>query len=155
MKKILLIAAGILVLAGCDDKSQVVKSLPSQGSLSIAEMMATGKKARASECRKGEGAFNCEFITGDLTKPGQWHDTKLNLYKGGEAEMVIDGKPYNLIGFENNATASQETISFMMKNDWGDRGEIKIVSSDKGKSLSFNAYGPDNSPYTKGVVKLN
>ncbi|MCS3429756.1 hypothetical protein [Klebsiella sp. BIGb0407] len=155
MKKTLLIAAAVMVITGCDGKSQALKPLQPQEPVSIAEMIATGKPVMASECRKGEGSFNCEFITGDLTKPGKWHHTRLNLYKGREAEMVIDGNPYNVTDFANNATARQETTLFVMKSARGDRGEIKIVKSSEGKSLSFNAYSSDNIPYTKGLVKLN
>ena len=155
MKKILLIVAGVLVLAGCDGKSQALKPLPSQNPLSIAEMMATNKEAMTSECRKGEGLFSCEFITGDLTEPGKWHHTWLNLRKGRDAEMVIDGQRYKLDDVESKASAREETTSFFLKNAGGGRGEIKIVSSDEGKSLSFNAYRSDNKPYTQGRVKIN
>lgn len=155
MKRILLITAGVMVLAGCDGKSQVLKPLPSQNPLSIAEMIATNKKAMTSECRKEQGSFSCEFITGDLTETSKWHHTWLNLHKGGEAEMVIDGDPYNLDNVENNASARQEITSFFMKSAGGAKGEITIVKSHEGKSLRFDAYGSDNKPYTQGIVKIN
>jgi len=154
VKKILLVTVGVMVLAGCDGKSQALKPLPSQNPLSIAEMMATNKEATAAECRKGEGSFSCEFITGDLNKSGKWHHTWLNLHKG-EAEMVIDGNRYKLDDVESNASARQETTSFFMKSAVGERGAIKVVSSDEGKFLSFEAYGSDNKPYTQGIVNIN
>ena len=155
MKKILLIIVGVMVLAGCDGKSQALKPLPSQNPLSIAEMIATNKESVAAECRKGEGSFSCEFITGDLNKSGKWHHTWLNPHKGGEAEMVIDGNRYNMDDIQSNASASQETTSFLMKSAVGDRSAIKVVSSDEGKSLRFEAYGSDNKLYTQGIVKIN
>lgn len=151
----LLISAGIMVLVGCDGKSQALKPLPSQDAASMTEMMATGKPAATSECRKGEGSFNCEFITSDLTESGKWHHTRLNLRKGREASMVIDGDRYNLTEVESNATARQETTSFFMKSTKGKRGEIIIERSNEGNLLSFNAYDADNQPYTQGIVKIN
>lgn len=155
MKRILLIAAGVMMLAGCDVKSQALKSLPSQDTLSIAEMIATGKEAISSECKKSEGSFNCEFLTGDLTEPGKWHHTQLNLYQGGEADMAIDGNLYHLYAVESKTSAKQETTSFLMKGVESGRGEIKIVRSDEGKLLNFDAYDSDNKHYTKATVKLN
>lgn len=155
MNKILLIAAGIMILAGYDGKAQILKPLPYQHSLSIAEMIATNKKAMTCECRKEEGSFSCEFITGDLTEAGKWYHTWLNLHQGGDTEMVIDGKRYNLDDVENNVSAMQETTSFFMKSADGGRAEIKIVSSNEGKFLSFDAYSPNKKLYTQGIVEIN
>ncbi|MCS3429762.1 hypothetical protein [Klebsiella sp. BIGb0407] len=154
MKKILLITAGVVLLAGCDGKSQVSTTTPSKNLLTIAEMITKGKEDRISECNKREASLNCEFLTPDLTNQGKWHHTKVVLYKGKEANMVIDGKEFNVTTFDTNASAEHETTTFSMRNTDGGRGDIKIVSSDEGKLLSFNAYGVDDKSIVASSVKL-
>lgn len=155
MKKILLIAAGVMLLAGCDDKSQVTATIPSKNILTITEMIAKGQEDIISECNKRESSLDCEFLTPDLTDQGKWHHTKVVLYKGREADMVIDGKAFNLAAFDTNASAEQETTTFSMKNVDGGRGDIKIVSSDNGKLLSFNLYSSDDKHFVASSVKLD
>lgn len=155
MKKILLIAAGVVLLAGCDDKSQVTAAIPSENILTITEMIAKGQEDIVSECNKRESSLDCEFLTPDLTDLGKWHHTKVVLYKGREADMVIDGKAFNLAAFDTNASAEQETTTFSMQNVDGGRGEIKIVSSDNGKLLSFNLYSSDDKHFVASSVKLD
>lgn len=155
MKKILLIAAGVMLLAGCDDKSQVTATTPSKNILTITEMIAKGQEDLTSECNKREASLDCEFLTPDLTNLGKWHHTKVVLYKGRAADMIIDGKALNLTAFDTNASAEQETTTFSMKNVDGGRGEIKIVSSDSGKLMSFNFYGSDDKHFVTSSVKLD
>lgn len=155
MKKILLIAASAIWLTGCDDRFQLSKPLASKNMLSIAEMAATGKEDISSECRKGEISFNCEFLSLDLAGSGKWHYTKLYLYENGKAGMVFDGKAYNLDDIDINVSAVQETTLFSMKESEGGRGKIKIVRSNEGKLLNFDAYGSDNKHLAMGSVKLN
>ena len=154
MKKKLLIAASVVLLAGCDDKFQSTATVPSKNILTIAEMMAKGKEDVISECNKRETSLNCEFLTPNLTNQGQWHHTKVILYKGKEADMIIDGKAFSLTTFDTIASAEQETAIFSMKNVDGARGYIEIVSSDEGNLLSFNAYGADNKHFTASSIKL-
>lgn len=154
MKTRLLIALGVVLLAGCDDKSQSTATIPTKNILTIAEMITKGKEDITSECNKKETSLNCEFLTPNLTNLGQWHHTKVVLYKGKEAVMIIDGKEFSLSTFDAIATAEQETIIFAMKNTDGEKGDIKIVSSDRGKLLSFNAYRADNKHLTASSVKL-
>lgn len=154
MKKILLFVSGVMLLAGCDDKSQVAATVPSKNLLTIAEMIIKGKEDITSECNKREASLNCEFLTPDLTNQGKWHHTKVVLYKGKEADMVIDGKAFNLAAFDTNASVDQETTIFSLKNVDGGRGDIKIVNSDEGKLLSFNAYSSDNKHFVASSVKL-
>lgn len=154
MKKILLFVSGMLLLAGCDDKSQVAATTPSKNLLTIAEMITKGKEDIISECNKREASLDCEFLTPDLTNQGKWHHTKVVLYKGKEADMIIDGKAFNLATFDTTTSVSQETTIFSLKNIDGGRGDIKIVNSDEGKLLSFNAYSSDNKQFVASSVKL-
>ncbi|WP_299999815.1 hypothetical protein [uncultured Cedecea sp.] len=153
MKKILLIVAGTMLLTGCNERSQVT-TIPSKNLFTIAEMISEGKENITSECNKREFALNCEFLTPDLTNQGRWHHTKLVLYKGREAEMVIDGKAFNLANADTSASAEQEATIFSMNNVDGGRGVIKIVRSDEGKLLSFNVYNYDNKKFAASSIKL-
>jgi len=154
VKKILLIVAGVALLAGCDNKSQVTTTTSSKNLLTIAEMISEGKEDITSECNKREFALNCEFLTPDLTHQGKWHHTTVVLYKGREADMVIDGKVFNLADFDTDTSAEQEATIFSMKNIDGGKGDIKIISSDDGKLLTFNVYGSDNKRFAASSVKL-
>ncbi|HBR1419773.1 hypothetical protein ABK660_06325 [Klebsiella pneumoniae] len=143
-----------LISTGCDDKFQMSKLLPPKDPLTIAEMIATGKEEMASECKKGDVSFNCEFLTGDLTGNGKWHHTKLYLYNGGRVDMVVDGKAYYQSDIRSNNFAGQETTSFTMKGVDGDHGEVNIVRSNEGKSLNFEAYDKGGKRFVMGGIKL-
>lgn len=62
--------------------------------------------------------------------------------------MAIDGNCYNLDRVENHTSAKQETITFFMKRDNSNRGEIKTIHFNEGKVLNFIAYYDCDKPYT-------
>lgn len=144
-----------VISTGCDDKFQMSKLLPPEDPLTIAEMIATGKEEMASECKKGDVSFNCEFLTGDLTGTGKWHHTKLYLHNSGKVDMIIDGNAYYQSDINSKTLSGEETTTFMMKGISGGRGEVNILSSNEGKSLNFEAYDVDDKRYVMGGVKLN
>lgn len=144
-----------VISTGCDDKFQMSKLLPPKDPLTIAEMIATGKEEMASECKKGDVSFNCEFLTGDLTGTGKWHHTKLYLHNSGNVDMIIDGNAYYQSDINSKTLSGEETTTFMMKGVSGGRGEVNIQSSNEGKSLNFEAYDVDDKRFVMGGVKLN
>lgn len=144
-----------VISTGCDDKFQMSKLLPPKDPLTIAEMIATGKEEMASECKKGDVSFNCEFLTGDLTGTGKWHHTKLYLHNSGKVDMIIDGNAYYQSDINSKTLSGEETTTFMMKGVSGGRGEVNILSSNEGKSLNFEAYDVDDKRFVMGGVKLN
>ena len=155
MKKILVVGLSLMSLMGCDDKFQLSKLVPPKDPPSIAEMIDAGKEEMASECKKGDVSFNCEFLTGDLTGTGKWHHTKLYLLNSGRVDMIVDGNVYYQSDISNSSFAGQETTSFTMKGVSGDHGEVNLVRSNEGKSLNFEAYNADGKRYVMGGVKLN
>ena len=154
VKKVLVVGLSLMSLMGCDDKFQISKLTPPKDPPSIAEMIATGKEEMASECKKGDVSFNCEFLTGDLTGSGKWHHTKLYMHNSGRVDMIIDGNAYYQDDISNSSFAGQETTSFTMKGVSGDRGEVNLVRSNEGKSLNFEAYNKDDKRFVMGGVKL-
>lgn len=154
VKKVLVVGLSLMALLGCDDKFQISKLLPPKDPLSIAEMIATGQEEMASECKKGDVSFNCEFLTGDLTGTGKWHHTKLYLHNSGRADMIIDGNAYYQSDISNNSYVGQETTSFTMEGVGGEHGKVNVVRSNEGKSLNFEAYNKDDKRFVMGGVKL-
>lgn len=144
-----------VISTGCDDKFQMSKLLPPKEPLTIAEMIATGKEEMASECKKGDVSFNCEFLTGDLTGTGKWHHTKLYLHNSGKVDIIIDGNAYYQSDINSKTLSGEETTTFMMKGISGGRGEVNILSSNEGESLNFEAYDVDDKRFVMGGVKLN
>lgn len=154
MIKILVIGLGVMALMGCDDKFQLSKLAPPKDPLSISEMVASGKEEMASECKKGDVSFDCEFLTGDLTGTGKWHHTKLNLYNSGKVDMVVDGKPYIQSDVSSSTLEGRETTTFIMRDAQGGRGAVNIVSSNESKSLNFEAYDHNDRRFVMGGVNL-
>ncbi|HCI6737410.1 TPA: hypothetical protein NPP51_003427 [Klebsiella quasipneumoniae subsp. quasipneumoniae] len=150
MKKAVVLAFVVLLLAGCDNKFQLSKLLPPKDPPSIAEMISSGNFERASECKKGAVAFGCEFITAGIIDSTKWYHTEVYLNSNGKVDMTVDGKVYFQDDVARDIFAGKETASYSMKALDGSRGTVTVTISNAGVGLTFDAYSLDGKRFVMG-----